>query len=109
LIQKCCRPTFPLDSSYLQEDGRALINFCRENIRESQTANSFGVCKGAYLEGRLGDFQDRADLSEINTMFKRIACDRNNGDAAIINGKLSNSDLLSYPNIEQRVKYPGQK
>jgi ribosomal protein S18 acetylase RimI-like enzyme len=90
LMQKFCYPVFPLDISYEYEEAKEIFGFSRENIPECKVASEYGVCKNVYSEGRLGDYPNREELQEINRMFREIGCNRNDGDAAIIIGRIKN-------------------
>jgi GNAT superfamily N-acetyltransferase len=88
LMQRFCYPVFPLDLSYEDPEGRAILSFSKKAIPECETVNEKGVCKKVYSEGRAGDYPDREELEAIHEMFKRIDCNRSDGDAVIVIGKI---------------------
>ncbi|MGI0141279.1 MAG: hypothetical protein ACREBF_01350 [Candidatus Micrarchaeales archaeon] len=84
----------PIDDDYSTGINREILQSLKTQTAELRNANieeKTGICKCIYREGRLGTYPiDDADsaVAKIQSRFREIGMDQDNGDALIVAAKL---------------------
>jgi 2-polyprenyl-3-methyl-5-hydroxy-6-metoxy-1,4-benzoquinol methylase/ribosomal protein S18 acetylase RimI-like enzyme len=82
----------PLDRDYGRSDKRLLRGLIKsvKELKEKRIILNNGLCRMAYSEGKLGDYQIDArdkEIEEIEKRFNDIRMDRDRGDAIVFVSK----------------------
>lgn len=81
----------PLTAYYGQEDDLQQLKSLKEKVTELKEIKNFdlrsGLCKEAYSEGKLGDYEiDRRNpkINQIEQRFEELGLNRDRGDAVVV-------------------------
>lgn len=85
---------FPFHATYTEGEGKLVMDYLSQHIAEvrdvKQLEKNIGICRGAYKEGRLGDYSMQvSDTDDYERSLLEWNFQRENGDAVIVVSKLT--------------------